>query len=98
MGERRKEQGLGRKVVHRPRHVAAPLVILAGLLRRYVVPHQKARDAGHAPVGLAALVPAENGMVLETSFPRGRLPDLEHVEEVDEAREETENPADSQRV
>ena len=76
MGERRKEQGLGRKVVHRPRHVAAPLVILAGLLRCDVVTHEEASDAGHAPVGLAAFVPAENGVVLETSLPRGRLPDL----------------------
>ena len=57
--------------------------------------HEKARDAGQAPVGLAALVPAEHGVILEPSFPRGRLPDLEHVEEVDEARDETENPADS---
>ena len=49
-GGRRKEQGLGRQVVHRPRHVAAPLIILAGLLRSYVMSHDKTCDAGHAPV------------------------------------------------
>ena len=56
--------------------------------------HHEACDAGQAPVGLAALVPAENGMVLEPSLPRGRLPDLEHVEEVDERQSEPPDPAD----
>ena len=93
--------------MHRARHVSAPLVLVAGLLRGEIMSHDEACDAGHAPVGLAALppslafvpaapvVPAEHGVVLEPSLPRGRLPDLEHVVEVDEAQEETENPAGS---
>ena len=58
------------------------------------MPHEKTNDAGQAPVGLAALVPAKHWVILEPSLPRGRLPDLEHVKKVDERQSEPPDPAD----
>ena len=89
-----KGKELDRRFKRRPRHVAAPLVRVAGLLGCYIMSHEKTRDAGQAPVGLAALIPTEHGMILKTSFRRGPLPDLEHVVEVDEGHSETPDPAD----